>query len=128
MNRIDKTRPILTELVIGMMFFLVCSALLLRLFGGSFGLARKTGLRNAALNAGENVIDTLLTAEDPSAALTALGFDENGLLDAGDYRLKLDWEKTAIAGGCLYQGTLTAGTDAEAWFTLPVSVCSEVRA
>lgn len=127
MNKIDKTRPIFTELVIGLMFFLISSALLLRLFGLSYGQARKTGYRNAALNTCENVIDTLMASSDPEATLTELGFDESGVLNAGDYRLTIEAETKPVLGGSLFTGTITAGTATAEWFSLPVSVCSEVQ-
>lgn len=127
MKQIDKTRPILTELVIGMLFFLVCAALLLRLFGASYGLVRETGFRNEALNACSDVIDTLFSADDPEAALRELGFDETGILVTEDYQLRIEAEAKPLAGCRLFSGTLTAGSAEEDWFSLPVSVCCEVR-
>ena len=84
----NRGNALLVELLIVVMFFMLASTVLLRMFSAARDQGRQAELMTRALNEAQNVADTLYAAADPEAALESLGFVREGeawALEGADY-------------------------------------------
>ena len=113
---------ILVELMLAILFFMLCACVLVRLFAGAALVSREAKLKNTALVLTQDVADAVYCAQDVEQTLTELGFaQEDGVWQKQDGTLTLCVECRAedTDTGVLRRGTVSAWKDDEALLTLP---------
>lgn len=127
MKRTDRSRPLMMEVLLSVLFFLLCGTILFRTFGAAYEKSMHSGEESAALDRCRSVIDILFAAEDKKAAAASLGFDVGGVLTEKNAVYTLALVPETYAGGILYSGTLSAAVNGKDCFELPVALFEEVH-
>ena len=127
----SRSNILLVEILIAIMFFMLSSTVLVRLFATARSLSLRSGAEVAALAEAQNVAETLLAAPEPDAALAELGFvSAHGAWTRAydDFTLMVENGAEAAGEGEMRTGEVRAfyGRDEEL-FALPYARYWEVR-
>ena len=125
MKTTSRSAPLMTELMIVVMFFLLVSTVLLQVFAAARSRSADAERITAAVAEAQNVAEMLYTAGEAEQVLTELGFVSDGTdwnRDDGTYRLTVHLDETGEAAGVMREGAVYA-TDPEGntLLTLPCS-------
>ena len=125
MKTANRSAPLMTELMIVVIFFLLVSTVLLQVFAAARSRSTDAQRITAAVSEAQNVAERLYTAGEAEQVLAELGFVHDGTdwsRDDGTYRLTVHLDETGEAAGVMREGTVRA-TDPEGntLLTLPCS-------
>lgn len=121
MQKRSRTGAVLTELIVVVLIFTLCAAVLIQLFTASVGLSRKAGAQSEALNAAGNAMELLCCGGSPEEALQKLGFTgENGAytLVTEAYTLRAAYHEEPREKGTMLLYEVEAVRGEESLFTL----------
>ena len=117
-----RANALLVELLLVILFFMIGSTTLVELFANAKHRTIQARATNTAIMEAQNVADDLYGADDPDAALKALGFSEaDGVwtLEEDEYTLKVTQQEEAAEAGVLRTFTVSATGDGADLFSLP---------
>ena len=120
----NQSRALLVELLIVVLFFMLASTVLLRVFAAANAQSAQAGRLTEALNAAQNLADRLYAAADPEAELKAMDFaPEDGVLrrEDGAFLLEVSLAREARASGAFLRGEVRVYSDGERLVSLPCS-------
>ena len=86
-----KSSALLMELLIVILFFMIASMILIRVFAAARLQSEKAEMITDSLSEAQNVADRLYVSEEPEILLESLGFSsQNGVWvrDSGKYRME----------------------------------------
>lgn len=92
MSRNRNQNVLLVEIMIAVLFFALCSTVLMETFVAAREFSRRSGVESRALVAVQDISEQLYAAEDHEQLLNGQGFEqsENGWTkDEGEYRLSV---------------------------------------
>ena len=124
----NRGNALLVELLIVLMFFMLAATVLMQVFAKARNLGDRARLTAAITAEAQSRADQLYAAEDPAAALTAMGFvqRENGwVCESADYSTHVTLE--GGADGLTRQILTVHDSAGEPLLTLPCSRLREVR-
>jgi len=78
MNRSRSQNMLLVEILIALLFFVLCTAVLISTFAAARELSRRSETDNAAIVEVQNIADRMYAAEDAEALIAAEGFAASG--------------------------------------------------
>ena len=117
-----RANALLVELLLVILFFMIGSTTLVELFANAKHRTIQARATNTAIMEAQNIADDLYGADDPDAALEALGFIEaDGVwtLEEDEYTLKVTQQEEAAEAGILRTFTVSATGDGADLFSLP---------
>ena len=99
MNRRGAQNVLLMEIMVAVLFFALCSTVLLETFMAAREYSRRSELESKALVNVQDIAEQLYATADESALLTELGFEWQGdrwLKEQPEYTLtaEIDWQTT----------------------------------
>ncbi len=135
MRKTNRSNALLVELMIVVIFFMLASTVLLRVFTESRNQGQRAGAINEALVAAQNTADRLYAAEDGAngaiKALKEMGFQADAasgwFLENEEYRLTVYLNTEDRDAGLMQQATVTAYQGDLALFSLPVARYEEAQ-
>ncbi len=130
MKRHNRSNALLVELLIVIIFFMLSSTVLLRVFATSHMQSERAGLITRALTEAQNAAETLYAAPDTESALMQMGFaDQNGTwtLEKDGYCLSVVLTPQISEAGTLQRCAVSAFSGEDELFTLPVTHYEEAR-
>ena len=111
MGEKNRSNVLLVEILIAILFFMLSSIVLVRVFSSSRLLTVRSGVETKALSFAQDVAEQLYAAQDPEEMLTKRGFTESHgawTLDRGDYSLYVTSETVPTDAGEMWQGEVRA--------------------
>ena len=111
MRKTGRSNVLLMEILIAVLFFMLSATVLVRVFAAARNMTVRSGVESEAIVEAQNVAEALYAAEDPDAALEAMGFiSAHGAwsLDMGDYTLYVTGVAQQTAAGELWAGEVSA--------------------
>ena len=130
MKRHTISNVLLVELLIVLMFFMLSSTILIRVFAASRIQSDRAIITTRALAKAQNVADTLYAADDAETALIETGFIADGerwTLECDGYRLSVNVEEDRGNAGTLKSYDVRAVAGEKELFVLPVARYTEAR-
>lgn len=130
MRKRSQGNALLVELLIVVLFFMLASTVLLRVFAAAHEQGKKAQRYNDALTAAQNAADRLYAADDPEEALREMGFaaeNEIWKLMQGSYTLEAEVAREPLQAGILRRQEVRAVTEDGRLVTLPCSRYEEGR-
>ena len=119
----NQLNTLLMEILIVVLFFALCSTVILDVFVGAHNQSTRAGVQADALTAAQSLIDRLYAADAREDVLREGGFLENGdgtwRMDSGAYDLLVALGEEAYPAGTLETVQVTAMEEEQALFTLP---------
>jgi len=129
----NRANILLVELLIVVLFFMLGSTVLVRVFGEAYLESRRAGYITEATAEAQNTADLIMTSEDPGDALGKLGYnpssepsDESGNYDEiwvrgnENYSLTVRiLRETAVSGTLLRAEIEASGNDGTEYVSLP---------
>lgn len=122
MHKNRNQNNLLVEIMIAVLFFALCSTVILETFMASREFGRRSALEGAALVQAQDLNEQLYAAADPGALLNEAGFAAEGetwQLDMGDYRLEVCLNETAAGNGLLRESAIRALRGDEPFAEIP---------
>ena len=107
----NRSNALLVELLIVILFFMLASTVLIRLFGAAREQSARAEQVAELLGRSQNVADRLIAAEEPEAALAEMGFsEEDGLWvqELASARLEVLVRREEGAAGTMFRQQVTA--------------------
>ena len=98
-------RALLMEIMIAVLFFALCASVLLQTFASAREYSRRAGLESETFLEAQSLDASLYAAQDMSAQLEALGFEDTGAVwtrQAGDYRIEVELGAEKAPAGVLH--------------------------
>ena len=115
---------LLMELMIMILFLMISSTVLIRIFEKAYLMNREAHRSTYALTDAQNIADRLYLSEDFEETLSGLGF--TGLTEEGtwhlereDYEIEAGYSLEETPGGAVRSGFVRALAGGEELFTLP---------
>ena len=105
MSASKNQRALLMEIMIAVLFFALCASVLLQTFASAREYSRRAGLESETFLEAQSLAASLYAAQDMSAQLEALGFEETGAVwtrQAGDYRIEVELGAEKAPAGVLH--------------------------
>ena len=130
MRKRSQGNALLVELPIVVLFFMLASTVLLRVFAAAHEQGEKAQRYNDALTAAQNAADRLYAADDPEEALREMGFaaeNEIWKLMQGTYTLEAEVAREPLQAGTLRRQEVRAVTEDGRLVSLPCSRYEEGR-
>ncbi len=124
MGKSGKNSILLVEIMIVVLFFALASTVILNTFVTTRSQSRLAGTYNDALTEAQNVADLLYVADDFPAALTEMGFSQEGaawIRNAEDYSISVAFREELAVAGSLYTASVRGYQEERELFTLPLS-------
>lgn len=122
MNRhSNNTNALLVEIMAAVLFFALCSTILLQVFAGAHNNSRNAALTTGAMTEARSCVELLNGADDPAAVLAAYTLREDGsyVLERDGYRIVVSPASEALSSGRLLTTGVQAVSDrGEVLFTL----------
>ena len=119
----NQLNTLLMEILIVVLFFALCSTVILDVFVGAHNQSARAGVQADALTEAQSLIDRLYAADAREDVLRQSGFFENGdgtwHLDSGAYDLLVTLDEETRPAGTLETVRVTALEDEQTLFTLP---------
>ena len=107
----NLSNVLLVEILIAVLFFMLSATVLVNVFVSARNLTVRSSVETEAIDRAQNVAEALYAADDPDAALAALGFSASHgawSLDCGDYSLYVMGSAGPAGAGELWSGTVSA--------------------
>lgn len=104
-------RALLMEIMIAVLFFVLCASVLLQTFVAAREYSRGAGAQGAALLEAQSLANRLSASEDMAAALAAQGFEERGAAwrrDGGEFSLEVELDAEEMPAGVLHSARVRA--------------------
>ena len=123
-----RSYALLVELMMVIVFFMLSSTVLVRVFWTAARESRRAENLTMAVQEAQNVAERLYGAPSAESELEQMGFvRENGgwSRDAGSWVLRVTAADEETARGVLHRRTVTAWIDGELCLTLPCSAYEE---
>lgn len=120
----SRSNALLVELLIVIMFFMIASTLLIRIFTGARRMSARAERITVSLAEAQNIADQLYAAEDAGSLLESLGFirQETGwVLTADDYQMEAYVTEEQDDLGIFRHQEIRVTEEGETLFTLPCS-------
>lgn len=111
MSRNRNQNALLVEIMIAVLFFALCSTVILEIFVGAREYSRRAGIYNEALVEMQDLAQQFYAADDVQALLEADGFFLNGeawMLEGEDYTLQVELAAEECAAGELNTAQIRA--------------------
>ncbi len=111
MRNRNRSNVLLVEILIAVLFFMLSSTVLVRVFVTARNMTVRSGVETVAVADAQNVAESLYAAEDVDQELEALGFRSSHgswTLDRGDYTLYVEGSAKSTEVGELWSGTVRA--------------------
>ena len=124
-----RSNALLVELLIVVMFFMLASTVLVRVFASARLESDRSEKLALALNGAQNAADGLTAADDPDAFLASEGFSKEGgawVLERDGLTYTVTAQDEEAPGGVMRRQRVTAACDGEELISLPCSVFREV--
>ena len=119
----NRQNTLLMEILIVVLFFALCSTVILNVFVGAHNQSERAGAQADALIAAQSLADRLYAADERKDALRQSGFaeDEDGAwhLHCGAYDLLVTLGEETYSAGTLETAEVTALEDEQTLVTLP---------
>ncbi len=126
----SRSNALLVELLIVVMFFMLASTILLRVFVSSRQQSGRSEMLTRSLAEAQNVADLLYAAGDPEELLGSLGFTREDALWVRmdeNYRIEALIAEEKEAAGTFRRQTVQVSANGETLFSLPCSRWLEVN-
>lgn len=120
----SHNNALLVELLIVIMFFMIASTLLIRIFTGARQQSARAERITVSLAEAQNAADQLYAAEDAGSVLESLGFVQQGtgwVYTAEDYQMEADALEERDEYGVFLRREIRVTADGETLFSLPCS-------
>ena len=120
----SRSNALLVELLIVIMFFMIASTLLIRIFTGARRMSARAERITVSLAEAQNIADQLYAAEDAGSLLESLGFvrQETGwVFTAEDYQMEAYVTEEGDEYGVYRHQEIRVTADGETLFSLPCS-------
>ena len=121
----NQLNTLLMEILIVVLFFALCSTVILDVFVGAHNQSERAGAQADALTAAQSLADRLYAAQERQDVLRRSGFteDENGAwhMACGSYDLLVTLGQEDCPAGTLETAEVTALKDGETLFALPAA-------
>ena len=129
----NRANILLVELLIVVLFFMLGSTVLVRVFGEAYLESRRAGYITEATAEAQNTADLIMTSEDPGEALRELGYepsseasdatgnyDEIWIRENENYSLKVGILRETAETGTMIRAEIEAyGNDGTEYISLP---------
>lgn len=119
----NRQNTLLMEILIVVLFFALCSTVILNVFVGAHNQSERAGAQADALIAAQSLADRLYAADERKDVLRQSGFaeDEDGAwhLHCGAYDLLVTLGETACPAGTMETAQVTALRQEKTLFFLP---------
>ncbi len=126
----NRSNVLLVELLIVVLFFMLASSVLLRVFATARSQSAKAENMAAAVAEAQNVADRIYTAADAKACLRDMGFTDQDPLwtrEDGAYSFEVTLsEEESGPGRLLRRLLIVRDASGEEWLRLPCSRYTEV--
>lgn len=122
MGKNRNQNNLLVEIMIAVLFFALCSTVILETFMAARQFNHKSGVESRALAAVQDVNEQLYAADDAAALLQELGFEQmqdGWLREDDEYRLKLVLNEENAGAGILRTTRIQAMYDDEVFAESP---------
>ena len=120
----NRSNALLVELLIVVMFFMLTTTVLLEVFAKARQLSARSELLTDSLINAQNIADRLYASLDPEAALSSLGFVQDGdrwILEEENYLLEAVISEETDEAGTFRRQEVRVSSDGEELYTLPCS-------
>ena len=124
-----RSNALLVELLIVVMFFMLASTVLVRVFSAARQESDRAEKLALALNCAQNAADSLRACGDPAAFLASEGFTQEGgawVLEKDGVTYTVTTEDEVRPGGVMRRQCVAASLGSEELLSLPCSVFREV--
>ena len=123
----NRSNALLVELLIVVMFFMLSSTVLLRVFAASRSLSNKAELTTRALNRAQNIAEQLYSGKEPDELDGFSG--ENGfwMAELEDYSVSISVSDEVTEAGLLRNYAISGMLGDETLFTLPAARYTEAE-
>lgn len=122
MGKNRNQNNLLVEIMIAVLFFALCSTVILETFMAARQFNHKSGVESRALAAVQDINEQLYAAEDAEELLQEIGFEKaenEWLRDDGEYRLKLVLDERDSGTGMLRTSKIQAMYDDKVFAEIP---------
>ena len=124
-----KSSALLMELLIVILFFMIASMILIRVFAAARLQSEKAEMITDSLSEAQNVADRLYVSEEPEILLESLGFSSQDgvwVRDSGKYRMEALIAEERDEAGFFRRQEVRVISEDEMLFSLPCSRRQEV--
>ena len=124
----NRSNALLVELLVVILFFMLASTILLRVFSASRRQSDKAEIMTRALAEAQNVAERLYAEEEADGALIELGFEKAGEIwqrTNGEYTVKVSIESREESAGTLFEQAVSVYLGDELMTRLPATVYRE---
>lgn len=124
-----KSSALLMELLIVILFFMIASMILIRVFAAARLQSEKAEMITDSLSEAQNVADRLYVSEEPEILLESLGFSSQDgvwVRDSGKYRMEALIAEEGDEAGIFRRQEVRVISEDEMLFSLPCSRRQEV--
>ena len=107
MSKNNRSNVLLVEILIAVLFFMLSATVLVRVFATAHSTTVKAGVETLALAEAQNVADAVYAADDPAAALEAMGYmNAHGAWtkNCGEFTLYVEGGSRPAGAGSLWEG------------------------
>ena len=111
MSKNRSQNALLVEIMIAVLFFALCSTVILETFVAAREYSRRAGVQNEALVELQDLAERLYVEKEADQLMKARGFtpsDEGWELDAGDYTVEVKFAQEEAPAGTLNTALLRA--------------------
>lgn len=111
MSKNKGQNVLLVEIMVAVLFFALCSTIILETFVAAREYSRRAGIQNEALVELQDLAERLYVEKETERLMEAEGFtpsDEGWKLDAGDYTIKVKFAREEAPEGILNTALLRA--------------------
>lgn len=123
MSKSRTQNTLLVEIMISVLFFALCSTVILEVFVTAREYSRRSAVEGQAMISVRDTAEQVYGAEDAQLLLAEAGFEqtENGWVKAySEYRLELVLQEEETAGGILRSGQICALREDKVIAEIPV--------
>ena len=124
-----KSSALLMELLIVILFFMIASMILIRVFAAARLQSEKAEMITDSLSEAQNVADRLYVSEEPEILLESLGFSSQDgvwVRDSGKYRMEALIAEERDEAGIFRRQEVRVISEDKMLFSLPCSCRQEV--
>ncbi|MBR4234821.1 MAG: hypothetical protein IKR85_02015 [Clostridia bacterium] len=123
----NRSNALLVELLIVVMFFMLSSTVLLRVFAASRTLSDKAAVSTRALNRAQNIAEMLYSGKEPDELDGFSGENDFWSAEFEGYSLCVSVSEEITDAGSLRNYAVSGTIGAETLFTLPVARYTEAE-
>lgn len=122
MSKSRNQNNLLVEIMIAVLFFALCSTVILETFMAARQFNHKSGVESRAIETMQDINEQFYAADDTAELLQKAGFEQlqdEWVRDYGEYRLKLVFEEESSGAGILRTNRIQAMYDDEVFAEIP---------